>query len=236
MVYPKRNRRLLEDVRDFGCLISEYPPGKEPAAWHFPVRNRIISGLCRGVVVAEAPQKSGSLITARLAAEQGRDVFAIPGSAGEPLCAGSNDLLRQGASFAETAEDVIQDYLYLFPEQVHSLTEEEKAGFEREFSRDISVESEEIPEEKPKKRSGPDKKDVDKPENRTYIDVHEALRGLSPEESAVLMTLADGPKQTDRIIYESGLTAAVAVGHLTMLQIRGLIQALPGGSYSLKEL
>lgn len=177
VVYPKRNRRLFEDVRDFGCLISEYPPGTPPDKWHFPVRNRIISGLSRGVIVAEAPTRSGSLITARLAAEQGRDVFAVPGSAGETLCAGSNDLLRQGAAFAETADDVIQDYLYLYPEQVHRLTEEERDSFETVFAEFCPPEQEKIAPQNGKEEAQPDKKDIDNRENRTYIDVHEALRG-----------------------------------------------------------
>ena len=96
VVYPKRHRWLYEDVTAAGTLISEYPPGTEHAGFHFPVRNRIISGLSMGVVVAEAGEPSGALITARLALEQNREVFAYPGPAGAPASLGCNRLIQRG--------------------------------------------------------------------------------------------------------------------------------------------
>ena len=97
VVYPACNRGLFADVERHGCLMSEFPPGTEPYKWNFPRRNRIMSGLSNGVLVAEAPEKSGALITARQAAEQGRDVFVVPGNVDVPTCAGSNALMREGA-------------------------------------------------------------------------------------------------------------------------------------------
>ncbi|MEA4965008.1 MAG: DNA-processing protein DprA [Oscillospiraceae bacterium] len=233
VIYPKKNRRLLEDVRRFGCLLSEYPPDAKPLSWHFPVRNRIISGLSRGVVVAEAPKRSGSLITARLALEQGRDVFAVPGNAGMPICAGSNDLLRQGAGCTEFGSDVIQSYTYLFQDQVRVLTEEEATAYGAEITKLPDDGNEKIAASEVQIPQSGDKKDVDKTAKRTYIDVQEALFGLSEAESTVLRNLGQTPMTADELIRETGLSTAQALGALTMLEIRGLTQSCPGGSYTL---
>jgi DNA processing protein len=107
IVYPEENRGLYETMARRGAIVAELPLGSEPLARHFPRRNRIISGMALGVVVVEAAAHSGSLITARFALEQGREVFAVPGSPLDPRCRGSNDLLRHGAVLAETAEDVL---------------------------------------------------------------------------------------------------------------------------------
>ena len=108
VVYPPENQSLYDEIIAHGVAVSEMPPGLVPQARHFPQRNRIVSGLAHGVVVVEAALKSGSLITARLALEQGREVFAVPGSPLDPRARGSNDLLRHGATLVETAEDVLR--------------------------------------------------------------------------------------------------------------------------------
>jgi DNA processing protein len=107
VVYPEENRGLYDAMARDGAVVAELPLGTEPQARHFPRRNRIISGLALGVVVVEAAAKSGSLITARFALEQGREVFAVPGSPLDPRCRGTNDLLRNGATLTENAGDVI---------------------------------------------------------------------------------------------------------------------------------
>lgn len=106
-IYPRENEALYEAIRERGVILSECPPGLEPQARHFPRRNRIISGLSLGVVVVEAALRSGSLITARLANEQGREVMAVPGSPLDPRCRGTNDLIRRGATLVESAADVL---------------------------------------------------------------------------------------------------------------------------------
>ncbi len=108
VVYPEENRGIYEDIVDRGLVLSEMPPGTVPQARHFPRRNRLISGLSLGVLVVEATLRSGSLITARLAGEQGREVFAVPGSPLDPRARGCNRLLRDGAGLVERAEDVIE--------------------------------------------------------------------------------------------------------------------------------
>jgi DNA processing protein len=107
IAYPPDNAELQEAIGERGLLLSEMPPGTVPQARHFPRRNRLISGLALGVLVVEAALRSGSLITARCALEQGREVLAVPGSPLDPRCRGTNDLIRQGATLAEGATDII---------------------------------------------------------------------------------------------------------------------------------
>ncbi|NWH08564.1 MAG: DNA-protecting protein DprA [Alphaproteobacteria bacterium] len=107
-IYPPENRALYAALSERGAIVSEMPVGFAPAANHFPRRNRLISGLARGVLVTEAALNSGSLITARFALEQGREVFAVPGSPLDPRCRGTNNLIRQGAILTESADDVLQ--------------------------------------------------------------------------------------------------------------------------------
>jgi len=109
IVYPARNRALAHELAARGALISEFPLGMKPLAGNFPRRNRLISGLALGCLVVEAAADSGSLITARLAAEQGREVFAIPGSIHSPLAKGSHALIKQGAKLVESARDILEE-------------------------------------------------------------------------------------------------------------------------------
>lgn len=109
LTYPARNRELTERIAAEGCIASEYALGTPPVAANFPRRNRIISGLARGVLVIEAAARSGSLITARMAAEQGREVFAIPGSIHSPLSKGCHLLIKQGAKLVESAQDILEE-------------------------------------------------------------------------------------------------------------------------------
>jgi DNA processing protein len=118
--YPAANQALFERIRESGALVSEFLPGTAPRAWNFPRRNRVISGLCRGVAVIEAAANSGSLITARLALDQGREVFAVPGSPLNPLAAGCLALIRDGAHLVRDANDILSEISISMEENILS--------------------------------------------------------------------------------------------------------------------
>jgi len=114
-VYPRENAKLMEEIAASGGVLSEFPLQTEPERWNFPRRNRIISGLARGVVIVEAPERSGALITARLALEQGREVFALPGRITDEASRGTNRLLREGAKLVADLEDILEEFPELRP-------------------------------------------------------------------------------------------------------------------------
>lgn len=126
-VYPARNRELAHQLAEEGCLLTEFPLGTPASAGNFPRRNRLISGLAKGVLVVEAATQSGSLITARLAGEQGRDVFAIPGSIHSALSKGCHELIKDGAKLVESAEDVLRELGVAPPAQDSWKTHNERA-------------------------------------------------------------------------------------------------------------
>ncbi len=130
-IYPKQNTALSEEIlsHERGCIITEFPLGSEPLAWHFPQRNRIISGLARGVVIVQAAVKSGAFITIETALEQGKDVFAVPGQIYNPLSAGPHRFLQEGAKLTISVNDILEEYQYkpmtLFPELEAHVSEEQ---------------------------------------------------------------------------------------------------------------
>jgi DNA processing protein len=133
-VYPKRHLALAHRIAENGVILSEYPLGTPPLPPHFPQRNRIIAGLSQGTLVVEAAMKSGSLITARLAAEQGREVFAIPGSIHAPQSRGCHALIRQGAKLVESAQDILEDLHIREPRAANAGLDEEPSAPNRHGS------------------------------------------------------------------------------------------------------
>lgn len=128
IIYPPENKRLFDEISEKGAVISEYPLGTGPKSPHFPSRNRIISGMSYGIVVVEANERSGSLITARLALEQGREVFAVPGSIDAPGSKGTHRLLRDGAKLVENVYDVLEEIVPQIPRESRAGGEETAAA------------------------------------------------------------------------------------------------------------
>lgn len=228
VVYPAFHRGIYEDTQRNGCLLTEFPPGTPPYKWNFPKRNRIISGLCCGVLVVEAPQKSGSLITARDAAEQGRDVFVVPGNVDVETFVGSNALLRQGATPVTCGWDVISEYTHLYPGKVRQpgvLKMQPTESQPMVAQKPLTLKKE------PSAARKKDKKDIDKAASPSYSDISDSL---SPEEKAIVSALQSGESLKDAIIAQTGLSAAKVSSLLTVMQIKGIISAKPGNIFCLK--
>lgn len=244
IVYPMSNKALFQDVEQYGCILSEFVPGTPPAKWTFPKRNRIISGLSCGVLVVEAPEKSGALITARQAAEQGRDVFAVPGNIDMPSFVGSNRLLRDGAIMVSSGWDILSEYEALYPEKirkddapVHQTAysdEVRRAAAESEKPLPKVAQRLSIPKEKENLKKNLDKKVIDKEPPAAYSDVNDLLPKLSPDEQAVVTALKNGERLVDDVIAETGLTTGKLLAALTMLELKGILKRLPGKRIILK--
>ena len=202
-VYPQCNRDLYRKMEQKGCLISEYPPGTAPDRWNFPKRNRIISGLSCGVLVVEAPQKSGALITARQALEQGRDVFVVPGNIGISTCEGSNALLKDGAALVTSGWDVVGEYAASYPDKIQK--------------------------EIPPARQADDKIVVDNAMPPLYSDLENIAADLSDTERAILAAIGTGEQLIDTVITKTGLSSQDVLAALTMLEVSGFVTTRPGG-------
>lgn len=243
-VYPRFNGPLFKDVAAAGALVSEYPPGLPSARNSFPERNRIISGLSVGVVIIEAPDRSGALITASRALEQGREVFVVPGNADAPNCIGSNALIREGATLVTNGWDVMSEFLGRFPDKIS------KPGEKRPL---VPIEEEVEPvyeAEQPKDRKKPglpvetgkgfaklrvqnDRKNVDKQNKREYIDLRGQLELLSETQLKIVSAITEDPTHIDDIIDKADLPTAVVLSELTVLEIKGFVKQEGGKRFLL---
>ena len=228
--YPKSNAHLFAHIMLNGCLISEYPPGTAHLKWHFPQRNRIISGISNGVLVVEAPKISGALITARKALDQGRDVFVVPGNVDVASCAGSNALLQGEAMPVFSGWDIMQEYLPLYPDKV-THAEPPADIFSAEPIKSARLAE---PVSTPKWEQ-PAKLPIDNKEKSTYSVLDNPLPVLTEEEKAVVAQLKDTPVAVDAVIAGAGIAPNRVLSVLTMLAVKGLVVNHPGGQVSLKN-
>ncbi len=142
IVYPPTHKTLLKEILRFGSVITEYPPDARPLKQHFPQRNRLISGLCQGTVVVEAQEGSGSLITAKMALAQGRDIYAVPGNVGEENTVGTNHLLSSGANMVLGGRDILKNYEFLYRDvlNMNALSfAEKRSKVDEDFLKKMSV-------------------------------------------------------------------------------------------------
>lgn len=232
VVYPYSNRKLFEAIVKEGCLISEYPPGTEARSWHFPARNRIISGVSNGVLVVEAPQKSGALITARCALEQGRDVFVVPGNINSPTCEGSNAMLQEGATPVLSGWDVVSGYEFLYPGKLQkNLT---VALYPQEETPAKVAQNAVHLENSPNKTAKSGKIPIDNGDKSPYIELVKNRPTLNEEEQAVLACLKESPQEASFLLDALDMPSGKVLSILTMLTVKGYAQKHPGGSFSLK--
>lgn len=219
VVYPANNRNLFARIQKNGCLITEYLPGTKPKPWQFPERNRIISGLSNGVLVVEAPEKSGALITARSAFEQGREVYAVPGNIDVATCVGSNGLLQDYAQAVVTGWDVIKVYADQYPN-----VEKREVTLLHDRATQAVAQLPRYPD------TGPmaDKKDIDNPKNNAYSVLDNALPELSGEEKEILRCLTPEPRSVDDVIAQLEIPAGRVLSVLTKLSLKGVVVTHPG--------
>lgn len=212
VVYPPENRELFEDVAAAGVLMSEYPPGSRPEKHHFPARNRILSGLSVATLVVEAPIRSGALITAGTALEQGRDLFAVPGPIDAPASAGCNRLIQEGAGLVTEAWDLLEGFSARFPGKLR-----------RETVREAPVIQGYQARQKP-----PEPKPVPPALSLSHSDVT-----LTDDQIALLQILdGEEPALVDDLIDRSGIPARRVLSALTVLEIDGLIRQHSGKRYT----
>ncbi|MBQ9806203.1 MAG: DNA-processing protein DprA [Clostridia bacterium] len=262
IVYPKHHKRLRDAIAQNGAVISEYPPGTRPTAYHFPTRNRLIAGLSQGTVVVEAGMGSGSLITAKVAVAQGKEVFALPANVGSVGAEGTNGLLRDGAHPILESEDVLEPYLYSYaevikPEVIRKIGNASLVNMQylnelgvielvasqkkTERSSDIkTVQNEPKQKEKTVRNRKPSERKTEKtvtepkseerkPDRRETPD--ETLASLSPVQLAVMQAIPDDHGITADALSSLEYPYQEVISALTMLEILGLVQKLPGAIY-----
>ncbi|MDD3347293.1 DNA-processing protein DprA [Oscillibacter sp.] len=207
--YPYENRYLYEDMAAAGVLLSEYPPGTEPAGRHFPARNRILSGLCAAALVVEAPERSGALITAETALEQGRDLFAVPGPIDAPASVGCNRLIREGAGLVTDAWDILCEYEARFPEKLR-----------------------ETPARQTPKTLGYQARTVTPPKE-VAPTLSLSAASLTDDQIALLRVLSDEEETlVDDLIEKTGIPTRRVLSALTVLEIENLVRQHSGKRYT----
>lgn len=208
-VYPARNKDLTQQITAQGCIVSEFPLGTRPLAGNFPRRNRLIAALSQGTLVVEAAIESGSLITARLASEMGREVMAVPGSIDNPLSKGCHLLIKQGAKLVESLQDIVQECPLLLQKTQLLAYSDQKAG------KTVLNVSQAEHKDSPKQTQPelvPDKV-------------------LTEIEQTILTGLGYGVVHPDTLITTLGIAAADVYANLIALELEGWVTALPGGCY-----
>ena len=209
IVYPQQNADLMHAIIQQGCVISEFPMGINPAKGHFPRRNRIMSGMTLGAVVVQAPLRSGALITANSAAEQGREVFAVPGDVGVRASEGPHALIREGAKLVETVEDILVELN--LPARLRSPVREAAGTHAPTTPLDETVGSEPPP-----------------PREQTTA----RAPSLSASEQGVLSVLAPGGSFVDEIAAACRVPVSEALSALTVLELKGLVRQFSGKRFA----
>ena len=221
-IYPATNRDLAEKISESGALISEFPMGVKPKPRNFPRRNRIISGLTLGTVVVEASNRSGALITARLAGEQGREVFAVPGEIFSELSTGTHKLINNGAKLINTVDDLLNELPRHALSQIQSAASASQVpGVEAEASQEPSVE-----------RSDPKPAAMQSPSKVQQPIQSAPPPDLTPDERTIFDAIEVPSSHIDTIVRTTQLPISQVSSVLLMLELKGIVQQLPGKQFA----
>lgn len=215
--YPRQNEWLYRDIAATGVILSEYPPGTRHMGAHFPVRNRILSGLCLGTVVVEAPSRSGALITAHAALEQGRDVFAVPGPVDAVNSQGTNRLIQEGAIPALNAAVILREYEERYPHKLHL--------HQARIPEPLGQRPQQLPAE-------PVEEPEDEQPQVPTLDLSQD-HGYTDDQTRILQALTSGTMQVDDIIEATQIPARRTLSALTLLELDGLVRQESGKRYAL---
>ncbi len=225
IVYPAGNSNLVEKIIDSGALISEFPMGMKPRAENFPIRNRIISGLTFGTVVVEASNRSGALITARLASEQGREVFAVPGQIFSELSTGTHKLIDAGAKLINTVDDLLEALPQHYRNQITTPTSATTSDADTTMQQPLP-DNKRIPQQK-----DPVTADINTSVNKK-VDANVPLPDLTADEKVVFNAIEIPASHIDSIVRTSELPINQVSSVLLMLELKGIIEQLPGKMFS----
>ena len=244
VIYPPKHRALCEEIVRSGAVITEFMPSTPPEKCNFPIRNRIISGLCQGTIVVEGVHRSGALITARAAIKQGREVFALPGKVDESNSEGPNELIRDGANVLLSVEDVTNHYDFLYHDVINyrGLRKAKKhSQIDHEFLEELGVclrtykKGEFSEEEPPEKHMALNEPLVDSSsENDNGEQKNELLAGLDEGTKKVFAQMPIDMAVSPDALVEEGFDVGDVITSLTMLELCGLVTSLPGGLYMRK--
>lgn len=223
--YPYENRFLYQDVAAAGALISEYPPGTENKGYHFPVRNRIISGLSLGVVAVECREHSGTMSTINRALDQNRDVYAVPGLADAPMSQGTNQLIQQGAKLVSCGNDILMEYRDRFPAKLSaSIPLGPQARRQR---------LEGLTEGKDKEAGPPvQPEEALKEDARELVPRGEQRGRFTDDELALLRAMGDKRYSADELVELTQIPVRRVTSALTMLQVRAAVDEGPGRRFA----
>ena len=223
--YPRENRWLYKDVAAAGALISEYPPGTENKGTHFPIRNRIISGLSLGVVAVECEEHSGTMSTMNRALDQDRDLYAVPGPANAPMSQGTNLLIQQGAKLVTGGNDILCEYRDRFPAKL-PLYPIEQAGMQAQRLDSVDRRQRQERTEIPAPSA---LKSVSEPtDDREVVDREAAKERFTDDELAVLHALGDKSCCADELVELTQIPVRRVTTALTMLQVCAAVEEGPG--------
>ena len=220
--YPAQNRYLYEDVAAVGALISEYPPGTEPNWYHFPQRNRILSGLALGVLAVECKLHSGTMSTVRHAMDQDRDIFAVPGAIDAPMSEGTNWLIQQGAKLVTCGRDILEEYESRFPGRL---------GRGGAIPPDTLRARAEDVEKTAAVRRGGEEPAAEAPRPETIPRKEQADR-FTDDQIALLRALGEESRSADELVELTGIPARRVLSALTMLQVQKAVGEEPGRRFS----